>query len=148
MFTIRLELCDETLSGTLALDTARRLGLPDTTDLRLAGEYTNQAKARDAVAEVEEGFARAYFHDQQTESTAKVPRRLLAAGDVEMVGCNDYAATFRADVPPARVVALYLAVRFQACRDQVTRLTAQLREARGDVAEIPAEADDRGLLDD
>lgn len=136
MFKIILNLVPKDINGVVALDRARALGLPDTTHLWFVSGGS-QKGAQKVSCEVGEAFARAYFAANHVEEEAIIPEHFLALGDVRMA-CegNSYAVTF-ADLSPARVKELYLAVRFAACRYEVQRLETELDELRQ-----PANADD------
>lgn len=122
MFFLNLEIVEFQLSGFSALDLSRRLGLADSTSLSNARGHSSTAQCQ-----VEESFARLWFGDLQTEGTAEVPIDLLSAGDVRYA-CDGYAIAFADDLDPARIKELYVAVRFRACREQVSRLQARLDE--------------------
>lgn len=142
MFTIRLQLCGERLSGLEAVDECRRLGLPDSSELYFAEHDWRQTGAVTPKLEVAEPFARAYFAPQQTDSTASVPRRLLTRGDLFPISCNPAAVTF-GEIAPERIRELYLAVRFAGLEAEVARLTAERDALRERLDETePEEAED------
>jgi hypothetical protein len=127
MFTVKLDLVGYELSGLEALDVARRFGLPDTSRVLFTSSRM-QKGAHQPQCEVGEAFARAYFGEKQTGADSSVPYRMLAKGDVRLACEGNSSAVTFAELTPQRIQELYLAVRFQACRDQVERLQARIDE--------------------
>lgn len=149
MFSISIKLAkSESLSAIRALDFRRKFGLADGTQLSFTAAIDN---GRNVIlqAPVSEGFARAWF-DGGVTSLAEVPVAFLQPGELELVkwviGQGNVAdpegdtASLVTTLSPERIVELYIAVRFAACRAQVSRLSEKVEELK---AKLPSEdADD------
>lgn len=109
MFRVYLSVEDRRLTGLDALDERRRLGLGEGIELSTTSSRTASG-ARQAKAEVGEGFARAYFPRTATYVAATVPLRLLIPGD--LVSChsaNPDVFTFSDALSAERVTELFVA---------------------------------------
>lgn len=134
-FSISLRLAGESISGIKALDTSRRLGLKDSNDLYFEPSPSTSGYHA-GTARVDESFVRAWFKPEQTEAEAVVPLRFLMAGDVRYCNdCNSHSVTFAEGMSVERAKELYIAVRFAACREQVTKLTDQRDSLREQLEE-------------
>lgn len=101
MFTIGIDIIPSALTGLTALDRRRALRLPDGSRI----EYADQTYLR---LEVSEAFAREHFNSR--EIVRKVAGEALTAEDVE-VGAYLSRIIARKDLPPDRIIALWLAAK-------------------------------------
>jgi len=137
-FTIQLGFTSYNERGLTALDFCRRVQIEDSTWVMLRDTSSNQAGAINAIAFVDEGFARVYFDSWATNSVVTVPERFLVPGDVEWVKTEDgermnqYAVTWSSAISPERIKALYCSVRYDALRAQISRLEDIVEKLRSE----------------
>jgi hypothetical protein len=143
MFKVQLVFAEEEFSGLVALEAARRLGLADTSRLQGVSRYVGYPGSRKlASAEVAEEFARAWFGEKQTESTATVPLALLVAADVSQQPDKNWLFEWAESITPERICELYVAVRFRGCRAQVERLENEVARLATELNEAGVEIED------
>lgn len=131
MFKINLKMARFTFSGLEALEKRRLLKLEDGTSLQGSGQV--HSGNHEPSCEVNESFARTWFHSTQTYSEATVPFDLLTPTDVKLTP-NGYVATF-ADIPPERIQELYAAARIRGLISENERLEKKIEELQNEPAD-------------
>lgn len=114
MFRIYLKLVGDAPSGIKALDLCRAMKFnSENTSLCIGSK-------EETSCEVDETFARAWFHPEQTYSTVTIPLAMVAPGDL-VLQCQ--SLKWALAMSGERMRELYVAARFRAERNKADRLT-------------------------